>query len=338
MGGSELDDSVDHIFTQNASYYLLGFRTSRPTTDGKYRRLTFKVPGHKDYTVRSRAGYMRPSPPPKPGSRAARDPELPRPPVTVSNLLPNTEITMQTSVAAFGIPGSRKNALVVALDLAHSVQSDSPTGSEELDLRTVIYASGDPKVDRSTKVKLAVPAGFNRVSASVPLRLDLDPDRYELWLTTRDARTTRIGSVFYDIDVPDRVTHAITLSGVVLGFEPTPAFPVPAVLGGIVPIVPVPARQFGQSEEITAFFEIYQGLQTPVAPVSLQIRIVDDQGVLKHSVDETIPAERFELTRGTDYRLKMPFSKLTAGRYLLSIDAKIGGRISPRRDVVFSVR
>jgi hypothetical protein len=336
--GDDVPDTLDEILRQNDSYYLLGFHTSRPTTDGQYRRLEIKVPGHRNYTVRARAGYMRPKPPPKPGSRAYWNPEVPRPPVTVSNVLPSSDITLETAVAAFAVPGSRNNALIISIDLAHAVTESTASESEELDLRTVVYQSGDPKYDLHSKAKIDVLPGIRRVSTSIPSRLDLAPDRYELWLTARDGRTNRVGSVFYDIDIPDRTTHAITLSGVVLGSEPVAGAPLPAALAGIVPIVPTTSRLFGQGQSIAAYFQMYQGRATPLAPVSLAIRVLDDQGAAKLATDETIGAERFASNRAADYRLRLPLETLTSGRYLLTIEARIDERISPKRDVMFSVR
>jgi hypothetical protein len=333
-----VDTTIERLFEQNGSYYLLGFRTSKPTTDGKYRRLEFKVPGHKDYTIRARPGYMRPKPAPKPGSKAERDPELPRLPATVSSLLPASDISLKAAVAAFGVPGSRENVLVISLDLAHPIEGDVPGGTENLDLRTVVYVGGDPKHDVTTKVSLDVQSGISRVAGSVPMRVNVPPERYELWLTARDPRTTRLGSVFYDIEIPDRSTRAVSISGVVIGREPTEVSPVPALISSIVPIVPITSRTFGSFEDLRAFFQVYQGLEAPLAPVALAIRVLDDKGVAKFSSDETIPAERFTEARAADYKLKLPLEKLTEGRYLLTIEGRIGGRITPRRDVMFSVR
>jgi len=105
-----------------------------------------------------------------------------------------------------------------------------------------------------------------------------------------------------------------------------------------VPIVPITSRTFGSFEDLRAFFQVYQGLEAPLAPVALAIRVLDDKGVAKFSSDETIPAERFTEARAADYKLKLPLEKLTEGRYLLTIEGRIGGRITPRRDVMFSVR
>src|SRR4029453_6343363 len=257
---NDLQPAVGDLLHENTSYYLIGFRTSRPTVDGKYRLLDIKVTGRGDYTVRTRAGYFRPSPPPKTGSRADRNPELPRPPATVAGLLPSADITMTAAVAAFASPGSADAVLVTAIDVTHPVAESPPSVSEELSLRTVAYSSaGNAKYDVRQKASVAVPAGVGGVSTSVAASLRVVPDRYELWLTIQEPRTNRIGGVFYNIDVPDFLAQTVTVSGIVLGREPAEGSSLPPALTGLVPIVPTTSRTFGKSDEVTAFFRVYQG-------------------------------------------------------------------------------
>jgi hypothetical protein len=335
---NDLRPAVDEVLDENSAYYLIGFRTSRPTTDGKYRRLDFKVKNHGDYWIRTREGYLRPAPPAKPGSRADRNPELPRPPSTVARLLPSSDITLNAAAAVFALPGFREAAIVTTVDLTHEITESTRPGLEELTLRTVAYVAGDSKYDVSAKTAVDVPPGTNRVSTSFPSRLNVAPERYELWLTARDSRTNRVGGVFYNIEVPDVSARAVSVSGVVIGRTPTERLPLPASLAGLVPIVPTTVRMFGQGEAITAYFQIYQGRETPLGPVALTIQVLDDRGGAQLSVNETFAPEQFGSNRTAEYRLRLPLDRLTSGRYLLSIEAKLGDRIAPKRDVPFAVR
>jgi hypothetical protein len=95
---------------------------------------------------------------------------------------------------------------------------------------------------------------------------------------------------------------------------------------------------FGQGEAITAYFQIYQGRETPLGPVALTIQVLDDRGGAQLSVNETFAPEQFGSNRTAEYRLRLPLDRLTSGRYLLSIEAKLGDRIAPKRDVPFAVR
>ena len=112
----------------------------------------------------------------------------------------------------------------------------------------------------------------------------------------------------------------------------------PPLLAGLVPIAPTTARTFGQFEDIRAYFQIYQGMSTPLAPVALAIRVLDDQGKTKFSKDETLTPDKFSADRASDYLMKLPLEQLTAGKYLLTLEARLGDRITPRRDVMFVVR
>jgi hypothetical protein len=336
---NDLLPAVDEVLAENSSYYLIGFRTSRPTVDGKLRLVDIKVTGRGEYTVRTRARYRRPAPPPKRGSSADRSPELLRPPPTTNHLLPGSDIMMTASVAAFASPGTRDAMLLTTVDLTHRVDEAPASASEELTVRTVAYSpSGDAKYDIRVKTPVAVPAGVGWVSTSVPSSVTVAPGHYELWLSAHEPRTMRIGGVFYKVDIPDFSAQTITLSGVVLGREPAEGAPVPAAIATVVPIVPTPARTFGQGDAISAFFRVYQSGTAPLVPVALSVRVLDADGATRDEIAATLGPDRFMSHRAADYLLRLPLDRLTSGRYLLTIEARLGDRASPKRDVPFSVR
>jgi hypothetical protein len=336
---NDLPAAVDDLLSESSSYYLIGFRTSRPTVDGKYRRLEIKVTQPGETLVRTRAGYRRPAPPPRVGSYADRNPELEPPRATVANLLPRSDITMTAAVAAFASPGGAGAVLLTTVDLTHRVAEAPASLSEELTLRTVAYtAAGNAKYDVRAKTSLPVLPGAGWISTSVPSTLNVASDRYELWLSVQEPRTFRVGGVFHSIDVPDFSAQTVTVSGVVLGRKPTEGSPVPPAVAEVVPIIPTTARTFGQGDEISAFFRVYQGRNTPLAPVSLTVRILDERAAEQLDVSESLGVDRFASSRAADYRLRLPLDRLTSGQYLLTIEARLGDRISPKRDVPFSVR
>jgi hypothetical protein len=335
----DLLPTVDELLRENSSFYLIGFRTSRPTVDGNYRRLEIKVNRRDNYSVRTRVGYRRPAPPPRPGSFADRNPEIEPPRKTVDNLLPRSEITMTAAVAAFASPGTRRAVLLTTVDLTHRVAEAPAALAEQLTLRTIAYSpSGEAKYDVSVQTPVAVPVGAGWVSTSVPVSLTVAPDHYELWLSAHEPRTRRLGGVFYKIDVPDFSAPAIMLSGVVLGRDPTEGASLPPALAELVPIIPTVSRTFGQGDDIKAFFRVYQGGTAPLAPVALSVRVLDADGATRNEIIETLGADRFTSHRAADYLLRLPLDRLTSGRYLLTIEARLGDRASPKRDVPFSVR
>jgi len=154
----------------------------------------------------------------------------------------------------------------------------------------------------------------------------------------QEPRTNRIGGVFYNIDVPDFLAQTVAVSGTVLGRDPAEGSSLPPALTGLVPIVPTTSRTFGKSDEITAFFRVYQGRNVTLAPVTLSIRVLDDRGAAKADINELLDPDRFTPNRAADYRVRLPLDRLASGRHLLTIEARVAGRISPKRDVPFTVR
>jgi hypothetical protein len=102
--------------------------------------------------------------------------------------------------------------------------------------------------------------------------------------------------------------------------------------------VPTTARTFGKSDEITAFFRVYQGRNVRLEPVTLTVRVLDDQGSTKLEVNESLEVQRFTSNRAVDYRVRLPLDRLTSGRHLLTIEARVPGRTSPKRNVLFTLR
>ena len=334
---NDLVPAVKEILAENVSYYAIGFRTSRPTTDGHFRRLDIRVTGHGDYTVRTRNGYFRPRPAPKPGERV-RDPEIPPPPATVSKMLPSFDVTLNAVAAPFAKPGGRAT-LIVAVDVAHLLgDNEMRRDAEDLELRMVAYMNGDPRHDQRTTLRVPIPAGTDRVTTSMRSTLDVAPGEYELWLTVRDPKTTRLGSVFYEVEVPDFAAQTVSLSALVFGAEPSEGRPVPPAFSPLLPIVPTVSRDFGVHEAVSAFFQIYQGRTTPLAPVALTLKIVDAEGATVVEVPESLAADRFNASRSADYRYQLPLDRMKPGKYLLTVEARLGERLSPKRDVVFRVR
>jgi len=333
---NDLVPAVSRILDENHSYYLVGFRTTRPTLDGRYRRVEIKVTRSGTYHVRSREGYRRPKPAPAPGSREDRNPQVARPPAEVDGLLPRSDITLDTAAAAFPIAG-KGAVLMVHVDLGHPIDTLMPK-PQDLEVRAVVYRSGSAVRDVRTKAQVGPAAGGSRARTAVPLAIEIAPDRYDLWITARDPRTLRMGEVTLRIDVPDFATRTIAVSGIVLGTEPADGAPLHPAVSSLVPIVPTTARVFSRSAEITAYFQVYQGRTTPLGAASLGIRILDERGDAVLDRAETLGPDRFAIGRTAACRLRLPLQTLTPGRYLLTVDARVGDRIAPAQGVPFQVR
>jgi Ca-activated chloride channel family protein len=55
---SELDAIYGRIAAELRTLYSVGYVSSNPRRDGKWRRIVVRVPGHEDYTIRHKIGYF----------------------------------------------------------------------------------------------------------------------------------------------------------------------------------------------------------------------------------------------------------------------------------------
>jgi VWFA-related protein len=327
------ESKVPRIFEENSSYYLLGFQSGNSTVDGKFRRLEVKV-NRPDVEVRTRSGYYTGTAT-KPTS--SKKPAAPRTPLdeSVTGLLPMTDTPLRLSAAAFAAPGKPGAVVAIALGV-HQPSSDRRT-TEHISVLANAYDM-DGKSQAFQRQTLDLEIGSNARGESryeLLARLDLPPGRYELRVGTQNAAQQR-SSVYTFIDVPEFGKDPLSMSGVMLERRPAlPALP-KAGLSAFLPIVPTTVREFARADRVAAFLRVYQGGGGRLSSAQVAARIVNDRDEIVFEQTTPLSAERFDRNRTVDYRLDLPLTTLTAGEYLLTIEATLDKQ-RERRNVRFTV-
>jgi hypothetical protein len=240
---NDLSKVLPDLLHENETYYVVGFRTSRPTTDGHYRRLNLKIRGHDDYTVRMRPGYFRP----RALDPRKSDPTVEPLPQSVAMVLPSFDVVITAAVAAFAHPSAEGARLAMTVDVAHPTLAADTAASEDLEVRTIGYADGDPKYDVRATLHLPLSTGAT-VRGTLKTHVDVAPGPYELRVVVRDPRTNRLGTLVYELDVPDFAARAVSLSDVVLGRRVADKD-----AGDPASIDAATSREFGAAEESPGF-------------------------------------------------------------------------------------
>lgn len=338
IDSNDFDPGVAKMFDENASYYLLGYQTTNPNPDGKFRRLVVSLNRPGEFTIRVRSGYYRPrASASDPASSAAPSARVP---ASLANLMPNLDMTLRATAAPFVVPGRPTAAVAAVVGVRQPVSPGLARLTEDLNLRVIAYtADGDPRysTDRTTHLTL-MPGPDDMARAELFSRLDLPPGRYRLRYVVHDAERSQTGSLEEDVVVPDFAREAVSLSGAVLTAGRTPMAETTDLLAPLLPVMPTAEREFAAGDAVTAFVRVYEGGQAPVGPVTLSVRIVDRFGAEDFHTVETIDASRFDASRAADFRFTLPLARLKPGSHLLTLEAAVDGRRSPTRDVVFDVR
>ena len=328
---------IAQIIRENSSYYLLGYQSTNARSAGKFRKVEVRV-NRPGVTVRSRSGYFEPRPEKGPPPTAAQQSEasLLR---AIGAFAPQGNVAMQVTAAPFAIPGRREAAVAIVARLAQPAPVGVDRAVESVQLVVNAYdpggtVRGSELLDGRVVLR---PSAAGEATYEMLSRLTLAPGRYELRLGALCALQQKSGSVFYDLDVPDFSKGPLALSGVVVSQEPSVAIAPIEKLAPLMPVIPTSQREFAAGDQVSAYLQVYQPGRKAVAPVEMNVTLLDAVGATVIDRRETLGPDRFAKDRAADYRIPLPIAGLARGPYLLTVEAS-QGKASARRQVRMAIR
>jgi VWFA-related protein len=329
----EFASGITQIFRESGSYYLLGYTSPTIKDDGKPRRIEVRL-NNLPHAVRSRAAFVP--------AKAERERPGASPLWTaIAGLTPAQDIALRVNVAPFAIPGKKEVALVITLGLRQPIDiRPGPPVKETVSFLTQAYSTngdrrGSPRYHTVSLDLRPNPSG--EVKYEVLSRLDLKPGRYHVRMSAQSRLLGRSGSIYHDIEIPDFSKAPLALSGVVISTTPPLVSGPRELLASLLPAVPTTQREFA-GHQGSAFMRIYEGGKTPIAPVSIDVRIVDRSDQVAFERTDTLAPDRFDRHRAADYQFALPIDRLSRGTYLLTFRAANSDGAAATREVRFVVR
>jgi VWFA-related protein len=356
-----LGSSFARIVDVNSRYYLLGYYPAGKERDGRFHRIEVRVrrPGLR---VSARRGYAAPrgrTPAERQRDEDARRAREARKGAT-NNLsaelrdalnapLYQSGLTFSLHAAPFKL-NQKEAAIAMAIELDGERLEFAPR-SDGLFANTLEVSffgiNQDGRAQRTTRSELNLtlrPESFKRVKSGglrLNPRMTLEPGRYQIRVGIRDANA-RVGTVFYDLLVPDFRKDPIMMSGLLLTSpsaqaamtaQPDPAAP------KLLPGPAVSRRTFFRNDTLTVFAEIYDNIsrQQP-RQIETAVSLISEAGQEVFSARDTI--SNGPENRWTAYGLtrEIPLKGLSAGRYLLKVEAALrGDTASVARETLITV-
>ena len=338
VNSNSFGQALERMVKENSNYYLLGFTSTNDRRDGRYRRLEVRAkrPG---LTVRARDGYIAPSGSPgrSAGTRTnatatagIRD--------VIASPLANGAVPMKVFAAAF--KGSKDNEARVVITAEFDASRLGFTGTSGIMRAQIELASaavsaggkvtrGQPQViDLALKpdsYAQALAHGFRTQSS-----ITLPPGRYQLRVAGGNTQAAKVGSVMYDLDVPDFRKERLALSAVALSTMEAdrPVTVIPAA-SNVLPFFPTLNRAFASGTRISLYLEVYDNADGRARnPVELKVEVRDHQGKIVRSGSD----RRTRAAKGTEtFAVALPLD-VGAGDYSLHVVATSGGD-SVSRDI-----
>jgi hypothetical protein len=333
---NDMEPGIVQMFRENNSYYLVGYSPVNVRADGTFRRLEVKV-DRPDVEVRTRKNYYAPD-----EKAAAKEAALPQPSANVkalTGILPKGDVSLRVTAAPFATADPKMSTVAMALGVERP--ADGSNRGDDVDVIVDAFApEGQAKGSSKQTVHVAgvLPSSDNKLQYDLLSHIELPPGRYELRFGAHSGALGKDGSVYADVEVPDFAKEPLSLSGVVLSAVPGLTSAPKGAVSEIVPIVPTSLREFDRGYRVTSFLRVYEGGKNALAPVTVAIRIVNDQDASVFEESQTIGVDRFDAkARAADERVELPLARLAPGAYLLTFEATLG-KNTTRRDVRFSVK
>ncbi len=334
-------NAYDRIVQENSAYYVLAYYPPNPKRDGKFHKIEVRVtrPG---LTVRSRRGYANPTGKIPTPAKTTLSPELRD---TLESPLPVSGLGMKVFAAPF--KGTAPNASVL-LGVELRGRDISTAANSGLELAFfAVDAKG--KLKGSSRETLALnlrPETKTRVeqgSIRMLSRLNIPAGRYQLRVGARDVTGGALGSVLYDLDVPDFDKPPIVMSGLVLTSAASSLMPTAkpdADLRQVLPGPPVAARAFAQDDQVAFFTDIYDNDTSNVHVVDVTATLTADEGrVVFKNAEERSTADLAGKKGGFGYGSAISLKDYPPGLYVLKVEARsrLGNNATASREVQVTI-
>jgi VWFA-related protein len=335
--------AFQQILDENSVYYLLGYTSTNPKTDGKYRSIAVHL-SRPDVTIRTRGGYyaIRAIDPTAGKADALRDLLVSPAPVAGLGL-------RATAGALRGPAGKVLVHATVELDgrtLDFAVKDG--VFADDID---VVYEALDSagKVQASEKEALALrlsAASHDAVVADgvrVTLEFTAPTGQYQLRLAAHERAGARSGSVLADVEAPDYRKPALAMcplfvttlrAGDVLTRGTSP------VVAAALPKPTTAAREFRQADVLAYFTEVYENTAAQAHAIEILTFVRNAAGeAVFTNVDPRTATAATAQPAVIDEVTSLPLAKFAPGRYVLTVEARSQvTQTTVSREIPFSVR
>jgi len=350
VNAGDVVGGLGRVVLDNSRYYLLGYYSDSTKWSRKFLKIDVRVkrPG---LSVRARRGFMPPDPR---ATVKAREAEVkagtsPALKAALSKPVPIGDLPLRLFAAAFKGAGSN-GSLLLALEIdGSSLTFEQRDGrfNEKIEVSIVAADQGarvqaGDRQEFNMSLQPATRERIGRTGIRLLSRLELPPGRYQIHVGAHEASGATIGTVPYDLEIPDYAKSPFELSGVVLTSSSADSFvtsnPDP-LLKDALPAAPIATRSFSPAETLTTYAELYVG-SGPARAVTMMTSVQDARDgmtVFQAQDRRAIDASARPLTHG--FSTQLPLKNLSPGRYLLRVGAQssVGG-YSTERIVPFEVR
>ncbi|HEY7502083.1 MAG TPA: VWA domain-containing protein [Vicinamibacterales bacterium] len=355
VNSNDFGTSFGRIIQDNSSYYVLGYYSTDSRRDGQFRTVNVRLK-NPALQVRARKGYVAPrgrppaGTPPPPGiaaSIAMRE--------ALDSPLPVTGLGLTAFAAPMAgavVPGKSPQAsvlVVVEID-GSALKFKEDAGMFVNDVEVAIVAMdeggkirGGAKDTAQLKLRSETHEAVVKNGIRITRRLDLVPGRYQLRIGARENVSNRVGSVLYDLDVPDFSKGDLAMGGLLVTSafaSRTPTANPDKDFKDILPASPSALRTFPTGDQVALAVDIYDNRASTPHRVEVRTTLTADNGTSVFSARDERKSEELKGGNTFGHVANIPLKSVAPGRYVLRVEAQstLANGATAAREVEITVR
>ena len=262
-GGKAFFDSNDfapafaQVQRDTSAYYAIGFRSSNPARDGRFRKLTIKInrPGVK---LEYRPGYYAPADFQHSG-KEDRERDLEE---QLSSDLPATDMAVYLDAMYFRLDENRfyvpVSLIVPGSQIPFVKGGDKDKATLDI-IGEVVDEVKRPIGHARETVKLNLDPALQARQKNIQYTtsFNLPPGKYHLKFVVRENQTGRMGSFDAEITLPEMKKAPLKMSSIVLASLRQPSKKTSPLIRGGEEYVPNISHVFRQDQHLYLLYEIY---------------------------------------------------------------------------------
>jgi VWFA-related protein len=353
INSNDFAGAFDRIQRDNSSYYVLGYYPANERRDGRFRKIEVRV-NRPGVEVRYRKGYVAPVG--KPAATRPVDATDGTPPILrdlLSSPMPIPGIRLTATASPFKGTGKTAAVRIVVQadgrDLTFAKKDGKLESALDLAVLAVDGQSGKDKGGLHFSLALPVTAASQEQVIATGIRvtalINLLPGTYQLRIGAADTVSQRVGSVHYDLEVPDFSAGPLTMSGVVLSSSlaartRTAVASPDDFIRKALPGPPTVSREFRVGEELALVTEIYDNESKTPHTVDITTSLQSDDGRVVYSHDDQRSSQELGgSVGGYGHQATIPLKGMAPGLYVLKVEARtrLGKGFAASREVQFRV-
>lgn len=349
VNSNDFSGAFERVVRDNSTYYVLGYYPTNDRRDGRVRKIDVRVkrPG---LTVHARKSYVAPRGKPDAPKTETAGGTSPKLRDALGSPLPDSGLAMAVSAAAFKGVAPKASVLVTIQTEGGRFRFTDKDG-QSLDRLEVSLMAIDTKGkiqggDKQTvELKLKAQtrqaveaAGFRTLS-----RMELAPGRYQLRVGAMAGATESVGTVYYDLEVPDFSKDVLSVSGLVVSSNfagITPTARADDQLKDILKPPPTTARDFSVADTIWTFAEVYDNQVKTPHQVDIRTLLRANDGRIVAKIEETRSTDELQGAKGGfGHVTQIPLKDVAPGQYVLRVEAqtRLSGSTTVARETLVRV-